>query len=45
MAFYARPTERSWFFIPTLGYIEYEDGERAVALVWLQLDVGVRWRP
>lgn len=41
--FYARHTERSWFFIPALGYVECEDGERAVALVWLQLEVGVRW--
>lgn len=43
--FYAKHTERSWFFIPTLWYIEYEDGERAFALVWLQLEVGVRWHP
>lgn len=43
MAFYAKHTERSWFFIPTLGFIEYEDGERALALVWLQLEIGVRW--
>lgn len=27
--FYAKHTERSWFFIPTLWSIEYEDGERA----------------
>lgn len=40
---YARHTESSWFFLPTLGYVEYEDGERAVALIWLQLEVGVRF--
>lgn len=40
---YAKPTERSWFFLPTVGYIEYDDGERALALVWLQLEVGVKW--
>ena len=45
MAPYARHTGVAWFFLPTLGYVEYEDGERAFALVWLQLEVGVRWRP
>ena len=41
---YARHTEISWFFLPTLGYVEYDDdGERAVALIWLQLEVGVRF--
>lgn len=42
---YARHTERSWFFVPTLGFIQYEDGECALALIWLQLEVGVRWTP
>lgn len=42
---YARHTDRSWFFIPTAGYIEYADGENALALIWLQLEVGVRWTP
>jgi hypothetical protein len=42
---YARHTERSWFFLPTCGYVEYADGERALALIWLQLEIGVRWRP
>ena len=41
----ARGSGAAWFFLPTLGYVEYEDGERAFALVWLQLEVGVRWRP
>ena len=40
---YARHTEISWFFLPTLGYVEYDDGERAVAIIWLQLEVGVRF--
>lgn len=40
---YAKLTERSWFFVPTIGFVEYEDGERAVAFVWLQLEVGIRW--
>lgn len=42
---YARHTERSWFFLPTFGFVEYADGERALALIWLQLEIGVRWRP
>lgn len=42
---YARHTQRSWFFLPTVGYVENEDGERAVALVWLQLEIGVSWFP
>ena len=45
MNFYARPTVGSWFFLPTVGYIEYDDGERAIAMIWLQLEVGVSWRP
>lgn len=45
MNFYARPTENSWFLIPTVGYIEYDDGERAIAMIWLQLEVGVSWWP
>ena len=45
MAPYARHTGAARFFLPTLGYVEYEDGERAFALVWLQLEAGVRWRP
>ena len=36
---YARHTGAAWFFLPTLGYVEYEDGERAFALVWLQLEI------
>ena len=39
MAPYARHTGTAWFFLPTLGYVEYEDGERAFALVWLQLEI------
>ncbi len=40
---YARHLGRAWFFIPTVGFIQYDDGERAVALVWLQLEIGLRW--
>lgn len=43
LTFYAIPTTRSWFFVPTIGFIEYDDGEKALAVVWLQLEVGVRW--
>ena len=45
MAPYARHTGAARFFLLTLGYVESEDGERAFALVWLQLEAGVRWRP
>lgn len=40
---YAKPTIGSWFFIPTFAYVAYEDGEQAVAFIWLQLEIGVRW--
>jgi hypothetical protein len=43
--FYVRPTERSWFWLPTFATIQYEDSECAVALIWLQLEVGFRWYP
>lgn len=38
-------TAGNWFLLPTIGYAEYPDGERALALIWLQLEVGVRWTP
>lgn len=40
---YAAHTNKTWFFVPTVGFVEYDDGEKAVALIWLQLEVGVKW--
>ena len=45
MSFYALHTERSWFFVPTVGFVDFADGERALALIWLQLEIGVKWSP
>lgn len=35
----------TWFFLPTVASTEYDDGEKAIAIIWLQLEVGLRWYP
>ena len=39
---YAQITGRAWFLLPTLACITHDDGERMLALIWLNLEVGLR---
>lgn len=43
MKVYARITGSAWFFLPTVACTRHDDGERMLALIWLQMEVGVRW--
>ena len=43
MKTYAKLTGDAWFILPTLAVTRYTDGERAAAVIWLNLEVGVRW--
>ena len=45
MQVYAETTGRAWFLLPTLALVEHQDGERMVGLIWLNLEIGVRWYP
>lgn len=45
MSFYALHAKRSWPLAPTVGFIEHGGGERGLALIWLQLEIGVKWSP
>ena len=40
---YAKTTGRAWFIVPTVAVIQHEDGEHMAALIWLNMEVGVRW--
>ena len=40
---YAQLTGNAWFFVPTCGYIRHADGERMLSVIWLNLEIGVRW--
>lgn len=43
MSPYARHIGNAWFLIPTIGLTEHAGGECMLALIWLQLEVGLRW--
>lgn len=44
MKLYAQITGNAWFFLPTVGITRHDNGEYMLALIWLQLEVGVRWK-
>lgn len=42
---YAKITGEAWFLLPTVAYTRHPDGERMAAVIWLNLEVGLRWYP